>query len=270
MDDENFINNSGQGASCVIPEEVKRFNWGAFFWGWIWGLFNKSYLTLIGLAVGLLSYIIAFVLGIIAGAFGQSAIAGLMLLLIALTNIISAIVGLALSIWFGVKGNDWAWQNKTWKSLKHFHDVQRIWAIAGFVLIGFGVVGIVAAMVLPSLLMNTDQLKDRSALLKSVSMVQQASLMAEAMDVKCELSSEGLTKCFGDQLIGKADGSRFVLADGNILEFNGDGACYDKDNCYVKVIAGKLNEKIGLYVEKGVVKVDYNDINNITEKYRRK
>ena len=36
-----------------FPQELKRFNWGAFFGTWIWGLVNKSYITLLQLILGL-------------------------------------------------------------------------------------------------------------------------------------------------------------------------------------------------------------------------
>lgn len=271
MEDWNFVNNSGQGKGTEIPKEVRRFNWGAFFFGWFWGLFNRSYLTLIGLAVLLLSYVIAFVLGFIGGVAGDKAIAGLMFLLIFMFNIIASVGGFALSIWFGVKGNDWAWQNKKWDSLKHFHDVQRIWAIVGTLLIGVGVVGVVAAMTLPSLLMNTDKAQNRAMILKSLSTINQAVLMNEALDNKCkDLSSGGLASCFGEQLNGTAKGNIFEMADGNILEFYGDSYCSDKNSCYVKIITTKdAQEKVGLYLDKnGYIKVNTDDSEKVANKYR--
>jgi hypothetical protein len=39
-----------------------------------------------------------------------------------------------VSIWFGIKGNEWAWQNKKWDSLEHFHKVQKTWATVGLIL----------------------------------------------------------------------------------------------------------------------------------------
>ena len=36
----------GQVTSALPKDEVKRFNWGAFWGTWIWGLINRSYKTL--------------------------------------------------------------------------------------------------------------------------------------------------------------------------------------------------------------------------------
>ena len=273
MDDLNFVNNSGQGKGNEIPREVKRFNWGAFFFSWIWGLFNKSYLTLIALAVAVLSYVIAFLFGFIVGLYCSKEFAGMIVLVVLFLNFITGTIGLALSIWFGVKGNDWAWQNKKWDSLKHFHDVQRIWAIVGTILIGLGVVGVVAAMTLPVLLMNTNKVAGRAMILKSLSTVQQAAIINEAMDKKCEdLSSGGLAACMGQQLIGSADGAKFELSDGNILEFVGDGRCSDKNSCYVKIITTRAEEeKVGLYLDqKRYLKINMDDVEKISDKYKSK
>lgn len=269
-DDENFVNNSGQGKEIEIPKQVKRFNWGAFFFTWIWGLFNKSYLTLILLAVNIIIFLVGFIFGILAEFSGDKSIAGLIYIIIMFLNLITNLGCLALCIWFGIKGNEWAWQNKKWDSLKHFHDVQRIWAILGTLIIGVGVVGIVAAMTLPSLIMNTEKVKNRAMVLKSLNTVQHAVLMNEAMEKKCELSSNGLASCFGERLNGSVNGNKFELADGNILEFTGNGYCAGSNSCYVKIITKNAEEKIGLYRDgRGYLKINSEDTKNITDKYKK-
>ena len=101
-------NNSGMGANSVAPEVVsKRFNWGACFLSWIWGLFHKSYLTLLTIPAVFIPFIGAFVC-------------------------------IGLDVWFGIKGNEWAWQNKKWESVEHFHSVQKKWAIAGIIVFVVG------------------------------------------------------------------------------------------------------------------------------------
>ncbi len=268
--EENFVNNSGEGKGIDIPHEVKRFSWGAFFFGWIWGLFNKSYLTLIGLAVPVLTFVIALILGIFAGLVNEKEIAALIFVFIFFLNAISNIANLALSVWFGIKGNDWAWQNKKWDSLKHFHDVQRIWATAGILLIGVGITGVIAAMTLPSIIINTNNVQNKVMIKKSLSTLQQATFMNETMEIKCkDLSSNGLASCFEKNLVGSANGNRFELADGNILEFSGNNHCSDIDKCYVKIITTKnAEEKISLYLDKkGYIKVDADDAKRIVDKY---
>lgn len=88
----NSINNSGQGDYITIPSSIKRWSWGAFFLNWIWGIGNKSYLTL-------LTFIPVF--------------------------------GIVWVFVCGAKGNEWAWKNKQWRSIEHFHETQKTWAAWG-------------------------------------------------------------------------------------------------------------------------------------------
>jgi hypothetical protein len=82
-------NTSGQGKTGAVPEEIRGWSWGAFFLGFIWGLFNRVYSSLL-VFVPVVNLVVPFVLG--------------------------------------AKGNKWAWQNKRWDSVEHFHRVQRNWA----------------------------------------------------------------------------------------------------------------------------------------------
>ena len=41
------------------------------------------------------------------------------------------LVGYVMPIILGFKGNEWAWQNKRWKSIDHFKNAQKRWAIWG-------------------------------------------------------------------------------------------------------------------------------------------
>ncbi len=82
-------NTSGQGESSQVPVEIKKWNWGAFFMTWIWGIGNQTYIALLGL-IPLVNIVMMFILG--------------------------------------AKGNQWAWQNKRWDSIEHFKRVQRRWS----------------------------------------------------------------------------------------------------------------------------------------------
>jgi hypothetical protein len=96
---EPAVNTSGQGFLIGdVPPEIKEWNWGAFFLTCIWGIGNRVWLALIGLAP-------------------------------------VPLVGLAMMIILGIKGNEWAWQCKKWDSVEQFRHRQRIWmywGIAGF------------------------------------------------------------------------------------------------------------------------------------------
>lgn len=121
MSDEaqNFVNNSGEGKTAQVPEAIaKQFNWGVFLLHWIWGLGNNTYITFVIFAASLLAFI----------------------------PLIGWLAPLGCSIWFGLKGNEWAWQNKKWDSIEHFQNVQKTWAKAGVILLIAGfVIGVILA-----------------------------------------------------------------------------------------------------------------------------
>lgn len=102
----SLTNNSGAGKdSPVLDIVAKRFNWGACLLSWIWGLGNRSYITLIIFPIAILSII----------------------------PVVGFIIQIGAIIWFGINGNKWAWQNKRWNSIEEFHRVQKKWAIAGVI-----------------------------------------------------------------------------------------------------------------------------------------
>lgn len=80
------IDNSG------IPDNIKQWNWGAFWLSWIWGIANRSFKTF-WVLIPYFGFIWMFVCGF--------------------------------------KGNEWAWQNKNWSSVDEFNNVQKKWAIVG-------------------------------------------------------------------------------------------------------------------------------------------
>jgi serine/threonine protein kinase len=96
---KEIINNSGCGinnTSETVPEEILGWNWGAFLMPWIWLWTNQVW-------VGMFSFI--------------------------------PHVGWVVAIALGAKGNELAWKSRRWRSVEHFKEHQRGWAIAG-VLIG--------------------------------------------------------------------------------------------------------------------------------------
>jgi predicted PurR-regulated permease PerM len=105
-------NTSGQGKQAIVPQEITGWNWGAFIFSWLWGLFNGTYIALLSL----IPY-----------------------------------VGIIMVIILGIKGNEWAWRYKHWDNVEHFKKVQRKWAIAALILIGIAILGIIAAIMIPML-----------------------------------------------------------------------------------------------------------------------
>lgn len=92
---------SGLGALSVIPPQIRKWNWGAFFFTWIWGIANGTYIAFLAL-IPYVGFVMPFVLG--------------------------------------AKGSEWAWSNKRWQSVEQFRDTQRTWAIAGAVVFGILIV----------------------------------------------------------------------------------------------------------------------------------
>ncbi|MBW4681135.1 MAG: serine/threonine protein kinase [Microcoleus vaginatus WJT46-NPBG5] len=94
-----FTNNSGCGSlfdsSVSVPDEIKGWNWGAFLLSGFWPLSNR-------VGIGLLAWV---------------------------PN-----VGFLMAIALGVKGNEWAWKSRKWRSIEHFKAHQRGWAIAGIMM----------------------------------------------------------------------------------------------------------------------------------------
>ncbi len=85
---------SGKGKDAVIPEEIRGFNTGAFLMNWIWGIGNNVWIALLAL-------------------------------------IPIPPMGLVMAIILGIKGNEWAWQSRTWNSVEHFKKTQRTWMWVG-------------------------------------------------------------------------------------------------------------------------------------------
>jgi len=86
---------SGMGKGSPVPDEIKGWNWGAFFLNWIWGIGNSTYIALL-MFIPFVNFVMPFVLG--------------------------------------AKGSQWAWQNRMWRDVEHFKSVQKKWRNAVFIL----------------------------------------------------------------------------------------------------------------------------------------
>ena len=83
----------------AIPEEIKGWNWGAFFFNWIWGICNGVYWPLALILVNFIPYV-------------------------------GALISLGGCVALGLNGSEWAWKAKTWSSVSEFKRVQHKWAVA--------------------------------------------------------------------------------------------------------------------------------------------
>jgi len=67
------------------------------------------------------------------GGIGNKTYITLLSFLVAFIPFIGCLAALGMNIWFGFKGNEWAWQNKHFESIEHFKSNQKKWTIAGII-----------------------------------------------------------------------------------------------------------------------------------------
>lgn len=116
-------------SSSQIDREVDKWNWGAFYFGWLWGIFNKVYISLIQLVVNILAFGLSLIgLGIIAPFF--------------------SLASLGISIWLGVKGSRMAWDNGAYRNLENFRSVRHGWNMAAGIVFGVCIFVIIISLLL--------------------------------------------------------------------------------------------------------------------------
>lgn len=103
-------NTSGQGSTAVVPAEIKGWSWPAFLMSWIWSIGNQTYIGLLALV---------------------------------------PYAGFVMSIVLGIKGNEWAWQNRRWESVEQFKATQKVWTIWGVILFVLSMFLVFASILLP-------------------------------------------------------------------------------------------------------------------------
>lgn len=95
----NPLSTSNSNHNDSDIENIKGWNWGAFFFSWLWGVCNGVYWSLLLIIVNFIPYL-------------------------------GGILSLVGCIVLGIKGNEWAWTGKSWSSVEAFKNTQRKWAIA--------------------------------------------------------------------------------------------------------------------------------------------
>ncbi|MDR2157133.1 MAG: hypothetical protein LBO81_05080 [Clostridiales Family XIII bacterium] len=103
-----------------VPPEIKKWNWGAFMYSFMWGIGNHAYLALICLIPCFGTFVWPFVCGAI--------------------------------------GNQWAWKSGEFKDVETFLAVQKTWSRAGIVgfiiVVGFTLLYIILIAVIGSSLFS--------------------------------------------------------------------------------------------------------------------
>ncbi len=93
-----------------IDKEIVKWNWGAFFCSWLWGVFNGVYWP-------------AFII------------------LIAAIPYLGQVCSLCLCVYLGLNGSKLAWRTGRFKDFERFKKWQRNWAIGGVVWFCLNILG---------------------------------------------------------------------------------------------------------------------------------
>ena len=96
-DEEITAQNTSGRAKGKIPSSIKRWNWAAFLYPQVWGLFS-------GVPFATLLFAVAF-----------------------LPSTAKFLILLGASLFLGFKGNELAWRGKKWRSVEHFNSFQQQW-----------------------------------------------------------------------------------------------------------------------------------------------
>jgi hypothetical protein len=116
--------------SNELPKDAKGWSWGAFVLTFIWGIANRTWISLL---------------------------------------VLIPFIGFIMTIILGVKGREWAWKNKDWDSIEHFKNTQAKWDKWGLILFLLAIVlGIVAGVLGPSYLNYTKKAAFSEVILASV------------------------------------------------------------------------------------------------------
>ena len=103
----------GEGLSYIpshaeLEQNLNKWNWGAFFCGWLWAVCHKLYWPLIIIVVGFIPYL------------GQ-------------------IIQIVFAVWLGINGNSIAWKSRRYKSFGEMRHKQKIWGWVGLVVFSISV-----------------------------------------------------------------------------------------------------------------------------------
>ena len=114
--------------------KYKKFNWGAFFLGWLWGIGNKSWITLLQIP-----FIIIAFLPVIPSK-------------LQLIPILALGIAIIMAIIFGIYGNKWAIQNNSYITEEDFTKHQQKFIKISAFLYGISCLGLFTNIIYTSYL----------------------------------------------------------------------------------------------------------------------
>lgn len=107
---------SGNTLSQRDQRELAQWNWGAFYFGWFWGIFHKVWLALIQLAISMVNSILNMT--------GNNHF---------VITIACWLAYLGVGVWMGMKGTQTAWNNGAWRNMEHMRRSRHNWNVAALV-----------------------------------------------------------------------------------------------------------------------------------------
>lgn len=105
---------SEETKQAKLPDELRKFNLGAFFLTWIWGIFHRVWIALFVLVIALISYVLSNATGLF---YVVQPLAGLFIL--------------GYAIFLGFKGNELAWKTGRYNDIETYKKTEKKWATAG-------------------------------------------------------------------------------------------------------------------------------------------
>lgn len=107
---EDNFGQANDFSQSEIDKEIEKWNWGAFFCSWLWGLFNGIYWPLFIILIAGIPYI------------GQ-------------------VCSLCLCVYLGLNGSKMAWRTGKYHSFERFKKAQKNWAIGGIIWFALNILG---------------------------------------------------------------------------------------------------------------------------------
>lgn len=110
--------------------ELEQWNWGAFYFGWLWGVCHKVWPALLQLAV----CFIPSLLNVMGMAHP-------------LVAVVCLIINLGVAVWLGLKGTQMAWDNGAWSSMEEMRRCRSKWNVAALICFAVSIVFLLVMIV---------------------------------------------------------------------------------------------------------------------------
>lgn len=122
--------------------DMSTFSWGGLFGGWIWGISNGVYWSLLSLVFSMMIFLCG---GLVA--IDEYLLSKELIMLI----VVGVIVGKIIThFMLGILGIEAAWKARRYESVQEFERIQRGWNIGGFIFFIFsvGIIWIICLLIL--------------------------------------------------------------------------------------------------------------------------